>query len=155
MDCSSSQKVKVHSEIKVVYRNALGVFIHKSVMGTVSCQITCFPSRMLLDWQPVRGHLRADRSTYSSAHRPQWVWLVFPGFPHSWLQDWDHENCYQGMTLENPPRCASQWCVWSFHQFTSLSEVKFKDYLNRRINNFPVRWYICFNAVGILSSCEL
>lgn len=64
-------------------------------------------------------------------------WFTFPEFPQSWLKDWDLENRHQLMTLPNPPQSASQWCAWSFLQFKSLSVVKFKGYLNKRIN-FPI-----------------
>lgn len=149
--CNSSsglllgQKVKVCSEIKVVFRNMLGFFIPSSLIWTVYCQFT---------WLAV--HQKARR-TQSSGHRWQGVWLLSPGFPHSWLWDWDLRNRCQGMTLENPPQCASWWFAWSFHQFRCLSVVKFKDYLNERINFFPMTLYlhVCFSAVGILSSCEL
>lgn len=128
------QEGELCSEIRVLCRSTLVVLF--TILQWEQFLVNLFAFPAVCCWiDPVGGH---PKCTYSTGHRPQWGWMVFPGFPHSWLKDWDLENRHQVMTLANPPQCASHWCAWSFLQFRSLSVVKFKDYLNRRSNFFPM-----------------
>lgn len=85
--------------------------------------------------EPVGGH---PKCTYSNDHRPQWAGSGSQYFP---TPDWKTGILKTG-TKAWPWTTLLSVLVSDvlgvFFQFKSLSVVKFKDYLNRRMNFFPM-----------------